>query len=332
MLHVSIRSAAGVCTLLTLTGLLFSSNPAGAVVGGEVDPNVPESPWGGVGSVRVGKGVYTGALIAPSLVLTAAHAIGRANPASIMFTLNLGSGPETTLRAETVFVHPGFRGFRGFLHGSEFDLALIRLHDPAPAGTPVYRIADLPLRQGAMITLVGYGASGTGDEGVTADAGAHVKRVGQNIADCFAFVPFPGNCGLPMLAGTGMPVLYLFDFDSPDGAVGVFGGPPPPGVKEATLGGGDSGSPAFVRTSQGWEIVAVNTFVTRAGPDGQLGVFGTVGGGVLLTDDVRRWVEGIATGQSWHGIQVELALWCALGLATLVWVVRGLLLFRDPQV
>ncbi|MEO8136805.1 MAG: trypsin-like peptidase domain-containing protein, partial [Betaproteobacteria bacterium] len=285
------RSVAWLYIAVMLSGVMCCNRSAFAVVGGDIDPNVATSPWAGVGSISVGNAIFSGALIAPRLVLTAAHAVARAQPGNVTFTLNLGPGPGTPLRAEAIFVHPGFRGFRGFHAGSEYDLALIRLRDAAPKGTPIYRIADEPLRQGTVVTFVGYGAAGTGDTGITSPADGKVKRIGQNVADCFAFVPYPGNCGLSMFAGTGSPVLYVFDFDSPDGAIGVFGGPPTSNSRESTLGNGDSGSPAFMATSAGWEIVAVNTFVTRAESNGRLGVFGTVGGGVLVSGEARQWID-----------------------------------------
>ena len=63
---------------------------------------------------------------------------------------------------------------------------------------------------------------------------------------------------------------------------------------EATMAGGDSGSPALVPGPQGrWQLVGVNTFVAPASADNQR--FGGLGGGILLYPYIA-WVESVLAG------------------------------------
>jgi hypothetical protein len=278
-------------TRLLLALLLLLSAPARAVVDGELDPNTLESAWAGVGSVTVAGGVYSGVLIGPHHVLTAAHVVANRFPEEISFNLNAGGDLTHRLRAEAVYVRPGYVGAVGFKPGGQFDLAVIRLAEPAPAGVPFYSLYDSDLPQGTIITFVGYGAGGLGVLGPTEAARPHIKRTGSNMVECFAFTVDRDNCDMIDLAGNGPRALYLFDFDAP-----ALPGAKPNGrlpFGEATLAGGDSGSPSFVHVQGQWRIAGINTFVTRDGAKGRTSVFGTAGGGVLVSGENGDWVRSI---------------------------------------
>ncbi len=275
----------------SLVAFVLGTGVALAVVDGEVDPNTVESPWAGVGSVTVGKGTYSGTLIAPNYVLTAAHVVGRRPPEQITFNLNLGGDLTHRIPAAEVFVHPMYRGVTGFQPGGEYDLAVIRLAEPAPAGVPIYPLYDDDLLQGSVITFVGYGGGGMGAIGTTENPDPAVKRVGSNVAECFAFTMGPDNCDLIDLVGNGPRAVYLYDFDAPPGPGQRQNGRLP--IGESSLAGGDSGSGTFVFIQGQWRLAAVNTFVTRAGPNGKMSVFGTAGGGVLLSGANGDWVKRV---------------------------------------
>ncbi|MEI7970527.1 MAG: trypsin-like serine protease [Betaproteobacteria bacterium] len=287
ILTALLRRAAAVAAVL---GLAVS--PAGAVVDGEVDPNALDSPWAGVGSVSVGAGTFSGTLIAPNYVLTAAHVVGKRAPAEITFNLNYGGDLTHRIRVEAVHVRPGYRGVVGYQPGGENDLAVLRLSEPVPAGVPIYGSYTDDLPQGSIVTFVGYGSGGMGAVGATEGARPEVKRVGTNVADCFAFTMGPENCAMPDLVGNGPKAIYLFDFDPPVTQPGQRPNGRLP-VGEATLAGGDSGSPTFVYVQGQWRVAAVNTFVTRDGPNGRMSVFGTAAGGVLLTGANGAWIHEI---------------------------------------
>lgn len=269
---------------------LLATALAHAVVDGEVDPNSEHSPWAGVGSLSVGTGTYTGTLIAPSYVVTAAHVVGRRPPEEITFNLNYGGDLTHRIPAAEVFVHPMYRGVTGYAPGGEYDLAVIRLAEPVPAGVPFYSLYHDDMLQGSVITFVGYGAGGIGAIGAIESPDPTVKRVGQNVADCFAFTMNADNCDLPDLVGNGPRQVYLFDFDAPAKAGQRPNGRLP--IGEATLAGGDSGSGTFVYVQGQWRLAGVNTFVTKT-RDGKMSVYGTAGGGVLLSGANGDWVRRI---------------------------------------
>ena len=262
---------------LMLAGLIGASGAANAIVGGplngaptdspqqRVDSNVPTSQFGGVGSISIGANTFSGVLIGPRDVLTAAHAVSGANSANINFNLNLTGALSSTLQAASVTIYPGYKGVTG-----SDDLALIRLRDAAPEGTPIYTIASNPLTLGQQITLVGYGRGGDGISGLTTSADPGIKRSGSNVVDFF------------ISDVHGVHIGYVYDFDGPTG-VGALGGKTLGNRLEATVASGDSGGPAFVLTSSGIELVGINTSQFQFGalaPAAPL--FGSGGGGVLL--------------------------------------------------
>jgi hypothetical protein len=272
--------------------LIATAAPASAlaVVDGEIDPNALASPYAGVGSVRAGTGSYSGVLVAPDFVLTAAHVVGRKSPAELEFQLNLGGDAPVRLAADAVFVRPGYGSGSGPKLGTgDHDLALIRLEQAAPAGVPIYPLFGADLPQGALITFVGHGRGGTGAAGATEPGRADVKRVGRNVAECFALTLAADNCGVAAFTGSGPRSMYLFRFDGPDA-------PPSAGRLpwgEATLATGDSGSPAFVEVGGRLHVAGVNTFVTLQGTHPPPSLWGTWAGGVLLSGANGEWVRGV---------------------------------------
>lgn len=269
--------------LFLLPLLLLLPVAARGVVNGEVDPNTLESPWAGVGSLSVKGRTFTATLVAPDLVLTAAHVVGDAVPGEVVFNLNVGGDLTQRIPAAEVVVHPAYRGFHGARPGGEYDLALVRLAAPVGGMVPVYGLFESEVPAGAVITFVGYGSAGDGVGGVAIAGNPAVKRVGQNVAECFAWTLERDNCGIPALTSLGPRALYLFDFDPPGSRSALPAG-------EATLAGGDSGSPMFVRAGGVWHLAGVNTFVTTLKGRPQ-GVYGTAGGGVLITPDHRLWIR-----------------------------------------
>jgi len=299
-----------------------AASPARAIVGGaldavppdspanRIDPNTVTSPWGGVGSLSVFKqgtsnllGTYTATAIGSWYVITAAHTVFNVAPADIRFNLNFGSDLSNQIGASAVYIHPDYAGFirdpvTGVVHD---DLAIIRLSAPLPAGVPVYEIQRSLVPAHTVATLVGYGASGDGVNGVTTGGSATVKRVGKNALD----LAYRDNGG-----GSGFEV-YVFDFDGPDATSNRIGGTTLGNAIEAALAGGDSGSPAFVPGAAGsWRIVGVNTFVGPEAPANQK--FGGYGGGILLYS-YAPWIDGVITSPV-----PEPAAWMQLAAGVLV--------------
>lgn len=283
----------------------MASRSAQAILGGapdiepadsperRIDPNTRTSPFSGVGSLSVFhaetgevQGTYTAAAIAVEHVVTAAHVVHGKAPEQVRFNLNFGGDLTQQIVASEVHVHPNYGGFRpdprtGFVHD---DVAIVRLSAPLPFGVALYRIFPQPLPPRAVLTLVGYGGAGDGVNGVTVPGAPSVKRVGRNVLDR-AVRDNNGGSALE---------IYLFDFDGPEAGSNRMGGATLGNEVEASLAGGDSGSPAFVPGPQGaWWIAGVNTFVAPQGPGRDK--FGSIGGGTLLYSYLP-WIESVVKG------------------------------------
>ena len=255
-----------------------------------VDPNAVNSPWAGVGSLSVASGpqrervgTFTAAAIDSQHVITAAHVVAGRDGSDVRFNLNYGADLSHRIGAQAIYVHPDYAGFKpdpksGVVHD---DLAIVRLETTLPFGVPLYAIVRERVRLRTIVTLVGYGASGDGGQGTSVPLAAAVKRVGRNVID----VLLRGN------RDSEHATVYLFDFDGPDASTNRFGGPTLGNDVEATVAGGDSGSPALVPGPQGsWLLAGVNTFV--AAPTGLNQRFGSIGGGILLYS-YAAWVDSV---------------------------------------
>ena len=157
-----------------------------------------------------------------------------------------------------------------------------------PAGVPIYPLHHGDIDPGAVLTFVGYGASGHGDVGVSVGAKADVKRVGRNTADEFGQDVF------------GIKRVFVFDFDGP-GADNLMGGEGLGNAAESSFAGGDSGGPSFLceggagdQCAGGrWVVAGINTFVsTGAGRSAKPSTFGTLGGGMVVSAYVD-WIESV---------------------------------------
>lgn len=249
-----------------------------------VDHNTTQSPWAGVGSVIVDGRPYSGVVIGPRHVLTAAHASGA--PGRTRFQLNFGGEATHVFAVAEVHRHPGFKNFDP--QRPRDDLAVLVLAEDVPQGVPIYPLHRGDIEPGAVLTFVGYGASGHGDTGVTVGASAGTKRVGRNTADAFNQDAF------------GIKRVFVFDFDGP-GADNLMGGEGLGNAVESSFASGDSGSPSFLCeagaagqcTGGRWVVAGINTFVsTIAGHSAKTGTFGTLGGGMVVSAYVD-WIESV---------------------------------------
>ncbi len=116
----------------------------------------------------------TGTLIGDKFVLTAAHLAEDVRQTSGRFTVG-----GQTYHTSKIYLHPGYEPSRLGDDGAD-DIAIYELSEP------VKNIEPLPLFQGTphvgdVLTLIGFGAGGTGTSGSTGDFGT--KRIGSTPID-----------------------------------------------------------------------------------------------------------------------------------------------------
>ncbi|TWU56968.1 Trypsin [Rubripirellula tenax] len=166
---------------------------------------------GVVGDQANGPGC-TGTLISPTHVLTAAHCSVTDRGRPISDTSGTFTVGGRTYQTERVFVHPGYDN-----NSLANDIAIFQLREPVVGITPEQISRSAPT-VGQQLTLVGFGAGGTGASGHTGDFGT--KRVGQTPIDRvtateiqWTFAPgesntAPGDSGGPAFVTVG-GVRYL---------------------------------------------------------------------------------------------------------------------------
>jgi len=304
-------TAAGLAALLPRHASALMAGNLPDTAAARVDPNTPLSPWSGVVSVVVGGAPFSGVVIGPRHVLTAAHVALNQNPANVTVVANTSATPAL-LAVEAVTSYPT----AAFPYD---DLSLLRLVQTVPTGVAVYTVMDAAQPLGTRVTLVGYGASGNPATGATVPGTSNVKRVGQNVIDQF-------TDRLDTSGRTG--AFYLYDFDGPSGN-GPIGGATLGNGVETSVAGGDSGSAAFVDTGSGPALYGLNTAVINFS-GAPAGAFGSGGTGILLSHPpYLAWLAAQTNGSLSLSSQVggadvpALAPWglAALG-GGLAWLLR----------
>lgn len=306
--------------------LASAGQPAWALVKGVVDANVATSPWAGVVSITpAGGGIFSGALIDPWHVLTAAHVVNsnRDTPSNITINVNQDGDRSSVISAMHIAVHPSYTTGNTAADSLPFwhdDLAVVTLSQPVPIGVPTYGLyTGTPGLNSTPpnVTLVAYGGYSDGVSATLLTGGnPAVKRVGQNRID-----------GLkPDDEGSGQYEVFIFDFDGPTSDTNRIGPNTPANLTlgddaEVGFAGGDSGGPVFIHDNGAWKIAGIaafnGTFGTGTGNSLQ---FGALGGGMLVAPYVD-WIQS-QTALAVPEPKVYLTMGTGLALLGLATVLR----------
>jgi secreted trypsin-like serine protease len=246
----------------TITGLmLLLPAPAGAIVGGGASP--AESIGRSIVTIVGSRGNFcSGVLIAPRLVLTAAHCV---QPGAVYKIVEYGADRKPKLQdVRSVAIHPAFNMQAIMAHRASADVALLQL-EAQPQATDVAIVAapQLPIIAGSRFTIAGVGVAVRGE----GKSGGIVRAAG--------------------LVATGRPGTLQIRLVDPIGL----------GIRDG-LGActGDSGGPVFQDRQVGAVVVGVISWST--GPNGAAGCGGLTG--VTPLTLYRDWI--LQTARAWGSV------------------------------
>lgn len=243
------------CQRLLATALLVTlcvaarADIAPSVING--DPTADYPSVGIVASDDFPDGFCTGTLIGPNKVLTAAHCTWGSTADELSFLIN-----DTAYPVAEIYIHPSFSWY-DFGTDRAYDISVLILSTDVDGITPspIYRQRPLP---GTPLTLVGYGAGGTGSP----DGGLELDDFGTK------------RVGTTTLERVGRTILYWF-FDSNN---------------ESNTAHGDSGGPSFIEQADTLYVAGITT-----GGDSDPSRLGGISYNTRV-DSLAAWIDNPANG------------------------------------
>lgn len=207
--HAMIACRPVLRALVLVALVVFASAIGGAAVERRMASPDEQARWGAVGRLNVtGQGYCTATLIAPDIVLTAAHCVmnrrtgAQVQPADLHFLPGFRAGAYLAHgRGHRIGVMPGYDRARNTMHR---DLALIQLRDPMPASIVPARLLE-GARTQPRFSLLSYGMDRS--QLLSAEHDCRVsKREGALLfTTCTGL---PGMSGAPLMQMVeGQPVL-----------------------------------------------------------------------------------------------------------------------------
>jgi hypothetical protein len=241
-----------------LAVVLLTAVPASAIVGG----GVPSAEGIGRSVVTIvgSRGNFcSGALIAPRLVLTAAHCV---QPGAVYKLVEYGADKQPHLQdVKNVAVHPSFNMQAIPAHRATADVALLQLEiSPNGKNAAALGVPQVPIVVGSRFTIAGIGVTIRGE----GSSGGTIRVAG--------------------LVATGQPGTLQIRLVDPVSQ----------GARDG-LGActGDSGGPVFEDRQGGAAIIGVVSWST--GPNGSAGCGGLTG--VTPLTLYRDWI--LQTARAW---------------------------------
>ncbi|MDO8980618.1 MAG: trypsin-like serine protease [Afipia sp.] len=163
----------GIFALVTLS----LAQPSHAITGSRSAPSsgVAQSI---VTVVAAGGGVCTGTMIAPNIILTAAHCIA---PGTANRVIDYSTKPPQLIAPQQVAVHPRYNAQAIAAHRATADVALLRLSAPMPGkSAALLGVPRIPFTPASRFTVVGIGSTVAGsDSGVGTARAAPLAVTGQ---------------------------------------------------------------------------------------------------------------------------------------------------------
>ena len=145
--------------LVAATTFLFAM-PAQAIVGGGA-PSTDGVARSIVTIVGSRGNFCTGSLIAPKIVLTAAHCV---QPGAEYRIVDNSSGQPALQTVRSIAIHPGFKMDAMLAHRATADVALLQLDQPAKDKAPAtLGMPNVPIAVGGRFTIAGIGVTVRGD-------------------------------------------------------------------------------------------------------------------------------------------------------------------------